>query len=106
VEAAEALGLGRLGILFRHILPNVISPIVIQTAVCLSYGILIESALSDPPPLAPLPGPRRPPVRRAHHPAPARAGTPGARELNHLDGARVAPALPVRRHTSLANQLG
>jgi peptide/nickel transport system permease protein len=27
------------------ILPNVISPIVIQTAVCLSYGILIESAL-------------------------------------------------------------
>ena len=46
VEAAEALGRGRLGILFRHILPNVISPIVIQTAVCLSYGILIESALS------------------------------------------------------------
>ncbi len=46
VEAAEALGLGRLGILVRHILPNVISPIVIQTAVCLSYGILIESALS------------------------------------------------------------
>ena len=33
-------------ILSRHILPNVISPIVIQTAVCLSYGILIESALS------------------------------------------------------------
>ena len=46
VEAAEALGRGRLGILVRHILPNVISPIVIQTAVCLSYGILIESALS------------------------------------------------------------
>ncbi len=46
MEAAEALGLGRLGILFRHILPNLISPIVIQTAVCLSYGILIESALS------------------------------------------------------------
>jgi len=55
---------------------------------------------TDPPPLAPLPGPRRPPVRRAHHPAPARAGAPGARELDHLDGARVAPALPVRRHTS------
>ena len=46
VEAAEALGVGRLGVLFRHILPNVISPVVIQTAVCLSYGILIESALS------------------------------------------------------------
>jgi peptide/nickel transport system permease protein len=46
VEAAEALGLGRLAILFRHILPNVVSPVVIQTAVCLSYAILIESALS------------------------------------------------------------
>ena len=46
VEAAEALGRRRVGILVRHILPNVISPIVIQTAVCLSYGILIESALS------------------------------------------------------------
>lgn len=46
VEAAEALGLGRLAILVRHILPNIVSPIVIQTAVCLSYGILIESALS------------------------------------------------------------
>ena len=30
----------------RHILPNVLSPIIVQTAVCLSYGILIESALS------------------------------------------------------------
>jgi peptide/nickel transport system permease protein len=46
VEAADALGAGRLAILFRHVLPNIISPIVIQTAVCLSYGILIESALS------------------------------------------------------------
>ena len=46
VEAAEALGLGRGAILIRHVLPNVVSPIVVQTAVCLSYGILIESALS------------------------------------------------------------
>ncbi len=46
VEAAEALGLGRAAILVRHILPNVLSPIIVQTAVCLSYGILIESALS------------------------------------------------------------
>jgi peptide/nickel transport system permease protein len=46
VEAARALGLGRMAILARHILPNVISPIIVQTAVCLSYGILIESALS------------------------------------------------------------
>jgi peptide/nickel transport system permease protein len=46
VEAAEALGLGRGAILVRHILPNAVSPVIVQTAVCLSYGILIESALS------------------------------------------------------------
>jgi peptide/nickel transport system permease protein len=46
VEAAEALGAGRLVILRRHILPNIVSPVVVQTAVCLSYAILIESALS------------------------------------------------------------
>jgi peptide/nickel transport system permease protein len=46
VEAAEALGLGRLAVLTRHVFPNVVSPIVVQTAVCLSYAILIESALS------------------------------------------------------------
>src|SRR5216117_178433 len=33
VEAAEALGLGRLAILVSHILPNVVSPIVVQTAI-------------------------------------------------------------------------
>jgi peptide/nickel transport system permease protein len=46
VEAAEALGLGRGSILVRHVLPNAMSPVIVQTAVCLSYGILIESALS------------------------------------------------------------
>jgi peptide/nickel transport system permease protein len=46
VEAAHAMGAGRLAILRRHILPNVVSPVVVQTAVCLSYAILIESALS------------------------------------------------------------
>jgi peptide/nickel transport system permease protein len=46
VEAAEALGLGRGALLARHVLPNVVSPVVVQTAVCLSYAILIESALS------------------------------------------------------------
>jgi peptide/nickel transport system permease protein len=46
VEAAEALGLGRGAILVRHVLPNALSPVIVQTAVCLSYGILIESALS------------------------------------------------------------
>ena len=46
VEAAEALGAGRAAVLVRHILPNALSPVIVQTAVCLSYAILIESALS------------------------------------------------------------
>jgi len=46
VEAAEALGWSRGAILVRHVLPNAVSPVIVQTAVCLSYGILIESALS------------------------------------------------------------
>ncbi len=46
VEAAEALGASRGAILVRHILRNVASPVIVQTAVCLSYAILIESALS------------------------------------------------------------
>jgi peptide/nickel transport system permease protein len=46
VEAAEALGSGRGSILVRHVLPNVLSPVIVQIAVCLSYAILIESALS------------------------------------------------------------
>ena len=39
-------GLGRAAVLVRHILPNALSPVIVQTAVCLSYAILIESALS------------------------------------------------------------
>ena len=46
VEAAEALGASRGAVLVRHILPNVVSPVIVQTAVCVSYAILIESALS------------------------------------------------------------
>lgn len=46
VEAAEAFGGGAAYVMRRHILRNVVSPIVVQTAVSLSYAILIESALS------------------------------------------------------------
>ncbi|MDR7522806.1 MAG: ABC transporter permease [Armatimonadota bacterium] len=46
VEAAEAIGAGAWTIMTRHILRNVLSPMVVQIAVSLSYAILIESALS------------------------------------------------------------
>lgn len=46
VEAAAAIGASSRVIMQRHILRNVISVMVVQIAVTLSYAILIESALS------------------------------------------------------------
>lgn len=46
VEAARALGAGARRILWRHILPNVAAPLVVQTSLGLSLAILTESALS------------------------------------------------------------
>ena len=46
VEAARALGLGRARILFRHILPNVLGPLIVQTTLSLAFAILAEAALS------------------------------------------------------------
>lgn len=46
VEAAASIGAGSWTIMTRHILRNVLSPMIVQIAVSLSYAILIESALS------------------------------------------------------------
>lgn len=46
VEAAISLGLGRPRILFRHILPNVIGPIIIYTTLAVPGIMLLESVLS------------------------------------------------------------
>ncbi len=46
VEAAEAVGAGAWAIMTHHILRNVLSLMIVQIAVSLSYAILIESALS------------------------------------------------------------
>jgi peptide/nickel transport system permease protein len=46
VEAVRALGANRWYIMFHHILRNVLAPIYVQAAVCLSYAILLEAALS------------------------------------------------------------
>jgi peptide/nickel transport system permease protein len=46
VEAAASIGAGSWKIMIRHILPNTLSPMIVQIAVSLSYAILIESALS------------------------------------------------------------
>jgi len=46
VEAARALGNGHLAIMGRHILPNIMSAIVIQMSVSMATAILAETALS------------------------------------------------------------
>ncbi len=46
VEAAVSLGLGRGRILFRHILPNVIGPVIVYTTLAVPGIMLLESVLS------------------------------------------------------------
>ena len=55
VEAAKVLGESDLRILFRYILPNTLSPLIVQATVSLAAAILVEAALSflglgTPPP--------------------------------------------------------
>jgi peptide/nickel transport system permease protein len=46
IEAAKAIGYGDLRIMFRHMLPNAIGPIVVIAAANFAAAILIESGLS------------------------------------------------------------
>lgn len=55
VEAAHACGAGATRVLGRHILPNVLAPIIVETTLSLAFAILAEAALSflglgTPPP--------------------------------------------------------
>jgi peptide/nickel transport system permease protein len=57
VEAARALGASDLRIITRHILPNIIQPIVVQSAIGMAGAILAEATMSFlglgvPPPTA------------------------------------------------------
>jgi peptide/nickel transport system permease protein len=46
VEAVRALGASRWAVALKHVLPNVISPFVVQGTVAFSQAILIEASLS------------------------------------------------------------
>jgi len=46
VKAARSSGAGSGFILFRHLLPNILVPLVVQVSLSLSVAILLESALS------------------------------------------------------------
>jgi len=46
VEAAGLMGVKRLAIIWRHILPNVIYPLAVQATIRVSYAVLVSSGLS------------------------------------------------------------
>ncbi|HWB90018.1 MAG TPA: ABC transporter permease [Acidimicrobiia bacterium] len=46
VKAGRVLGFGSRRLLFRHVLPNVTAPVIVQVALALSWAILTESSLS------------------------------------------------------------
>jgi oligopeptide transport system permease protein len=46
VDAARSLGLGHLRILFRHILPNTLGPIIVYTTLTIPGVMLFEATLS------------------------------------------------------------
>ena len=45
VAAAEAGGMGHLRIIFKHILPNSIAPVIVQSTLSMGYAVLTEAAL-------------------------------------------------------------
>jgi peptide/nickel transport system permease protein len=57
VEAARALGASDLRVIVRHILPNIIQPVIVQAAIGMAAAILAEATMSFlglgvPPPAA------------------------------------------------------
>jgi peptide/nickel transport system permease protein len=46
VEAARSLGAGDLRIFTRHILPNILQPVIVQSAIGMAGAVLAEATLS------------------------------------------------------------
>ncbi len=46
VEAARSIGTSHLNIMFRHILPNSLPPLLVQTTLTIGYAIIAEATLS------------------------------------------------------------
>jgi peptide/nickel transport system permease protein len=46
VAAARALGVGNFRIIFRHMMPNAVGPVLVSATIGIAYAILTEAALS------------------------------------------------------------
>ncbi len=46
VEAAKAAGAGDMRIMFRHMLPNTMGPVIVNGTIAVAFAIILEAALS------------------------------------------------------------
>jgi peptide/nickel transport system permease protein len=46
VEAARAVGASNMRIIFRHMLPNIVSVVIVQATLFVAFTVIVESALS------------------------------------------------------------
>src|SRR6185312_9734680 len=46
VQAARAIGVRNASIAWRHILPNTVSPLLVQLSLAMGYAVLLEAGLS------------------------------------------------------------
>jgi peptide/nickel transport system permease protein len=46
VEASRVIGAGRLWVLRRHVMPNVLEPLIVQLALSMSVAVFLEAAMS------------------------------------------------------------
>ena len=81
VLAARALGVKKRAIVFRHVLPNSMAPVIVQATLVLATAIIDAAALSLPR------------ARQAHDP-PARVGPDAGRGAGLIDVAPAPGVLP------------
>jgi ABC-type dipeptide/oligopeptide/nickel transport system permease subunit len=56
VLALKSMGIGNFRIMFRHLLPNVIAPVIVMSTISVGFGVMIESALAYIGMGVPIPG--------------------------------------------------
>ena len=97
VDAARALGAGGMRIFFRHILPNIVQPILVQAAIGMAGVILAEATLSFLGLGIPAPGAQLGRHAQRRPPASVRLSAPRPLPRRRRGGRRARLQLPRRR---------
>ena len=112
IEAARSIGAGGTRIVFRHILPNVVAPIIVIASIWVGNAIVIEAALSylglgTPPPTPTWGGMLALEGRRHLENAPWLALAPGAAiSIAVLGGEHAGRCSPRRAGPAAAHPVG